>query len=367
MKKFLPYILILVALVGLFGSVKITQAQEKKTCYLSPGTAYRDFSSLSDTTKERCDELGGMWGDPPAPASAPAPTPTDTSTTYTPLAPLPGFATTIDTDPHCNYDKDGKIIKCDNPCVFGTYLNTIIDLVIGFASVLAVVMIVIGGIEYITSDIPSAKGNGKERIINAIFGLVLVLGAYALLNTINPALLDVCLDDKLQEARITIMEEQLKQYSGRGVCEPVADLNNPCRPDKLKAAGFASGEEASSICNGESKGVDDLHSGVDRCADDKAFSFGLFQINIIAHANGIPNNICSNIFQINGGDTQGDCLEYEGKICVKRNCEVKDSAKYQTCINYITRPENNIAYAVTLQKKEGWEPWGAYNSCRKIF
>ena len=40
--------------------------------------------------------------------------------------------------------------------------------------------------------------------------------------------------------------------------------------------------QASSICNGESAGNPSLASGVDKCSDGNSFSFGLFQINIIA-------------------------------------------------------------------------------------
>lgn len=71
----------------------------------------------------------------------------------------------------------------------GEYLNLIIKLIIGISAALAVVMIVIGGIEYMTSELISSKEAGKERIREALLGLLIALGAYALLNTINPDLL----------------------------------------------------------------------------------------------------------------------------------------------------------------------------------
>ncbi|KKQ88061.1 MAG: hypothetical protein UT09_C0004G0003 [Parcubacteria group bacterium GW2011_GWF2_38_8] len=120
---------------------------------------------------------------------------TNTDTTYTPLAPLPGLPEGIafETDPDIN------------SCPFGKYLNIIIKLVIGFAAVLAMVMIVAGGIEYMTSELVSSKEAGKETIKNAILGLLIALGSYLILNTINPQLLSVCLD-KLPEATIVIEE-----------------------------------------------------------------------------------------------------------------------------------------------------------------
>ena len=76
----------------------------------------------------------------------------------------------------------------------GKYLNLMIKLIIGIAAVLAVVMIVVGGIEYMTSELISGKEAGRERITQAILGLLVALGAYALLNTINPSLLKSDLD-----------------------------------------------------------------------------------------------------------------------------------------------------------------------------
>lgn len=115
-----------------------------------------------------------------------------TDTTYTPLASLPGVDTTIDTQS-----------SDSNPCPFGNYLNIIIKLVIGFAAVMAMVMIVMGGIEYMTSELVSSKEAGKERIVHAVLGLLLALGSYLILNTINPQLLSVCLNN-LPQATIEI-------------------------------------------------------------------------------------------------------------------------------------------------------------------
>lgn len=72
----------------------------------------------------------------------------------------------------------------------GGYLNLMIKLFIGICAVLSVIMIVAGGIEYMTSELPGLKSAGKERIIQAILGLLLALGAWTLLYTINPDLLN---------------------------------------------------------------------------------------------------------------------------------------------------------------------------------
>jgi len=103
----------------------------------------------------------------------------DTNTNYQLLAPLP---TGTNSGPMSTYPTgDGSGV--------GGYLNVMIRLFIGICAVLSVVMIVIGGIEYMTTELISSKEEGKKRITNAILGLLLALGAWTLLYTINPDLL----------------------------------------------------------------------------------------------------------------------------------------------------------------------------------
>jgi hypothetical protein len=71
----------------------------------------------------------------------------------------------------------------------GKYLNIMIRIFIGICAVLAVIMIVIGGIEYMTSGLISSKEAGKDRMYGAVLGLLLALGAWTLLYQINPDLL----------------------------------------------------------------------------------------------------------------------------------------------------------------------------------
>jgi len=82
------------------------------------------------------------------------------------------------------------IAKDSSPGLY-TYLKAVFLTGIGLAGVLAVLMIVIGGIQYIGSGMsPSGKEDAKDRITSAILGLLLALGAYLILNTINPNLVN---------------------------------------------------------------------------------------------------------------------------------------------------------------------------------
>lgn len=71
----------------------------------------------------------------------------------------------------------------------GEYIPAVITLTIGIAAVLAFIMITFGGVRYATSDAITGKEEGKKHIEEALWGLVLVIGAYAILNTLNPNLL----------------------------------------------------------------------------------------------------------------------------------------------------------------------------------
>lgn len=228
MKKFLPYILILVMLVGLFSPVIVNAQSPDPTD--GGGTCYDSFDNPTNLTNRQCKLNTGTvttkaytWvpagGTPPGPPTRPpvgglAPgtpgtggiplpgtptisTPTSTKTNYQLLAPLP-----CEKGEGC-VDKQQKNI--DPGKGLGAYLNLMINLIIGIAAVLSVIMIVIGGMEYMTSELPGNKEHGRERMTNAVLGLLIALSAWALLNTINPDLLKS--DVKIDQATVTVMLE----------------------------------------------------------------------------------------------------------------------------------------------------------------
>ena len=91
------------------------------------------------------------------------------NTTYNLLAPLPGL----------------KSIETND---IGKYFNILFNIAIGICGVLAVIMLIIHGISYMTSESFTEKAELKKKIWGPIGGLLLALGAYAILNTIDPAL-----------------------------------------------------------------------------------------------------------------------------------------------------------------------------------
>ncbi|MCC6323388.1 hypothetical protein IT400_01200, partial [Candidatus Nomurabacteria bacterium] len=82
----------------------------------------------------------------------------------------------------------GDTTKIDGTTKVGDYLNTILLIAIGLCGALAVIMIVIYGVQYMGDESVFGKTEAKSHIMAAIMGLLLALGAYTILNTINPNL-----------------------------------------------------------------------------------------------------------------------------------------------------------------------------------
>ena len=161
MKRFLPYILILVVLVGLFSPIRGMYAQDTNYQLLAPLPCPENSTNCIGTTFNPSEE-----------------------------------------------DSTGKNVA------LGKYLNLMIKVIIGLSPVMAVVMIVIGGMEYMTSELISSKEAGKEKIRNALLGLLIALGAYALLFTINPNLLRT--DVKIDTATVEVtLAEAIQSDTGK--------------------------------------------------------------------------------------------------------------------------------------------------------
>ena len=139
-------------------------------------------------------------GDPVAPPSGQSETQSEVQsetpsyggfTAYEPLAPLP-------------LNADGS-----TPTELSKYLPAMFQFLIGIAGVLAVVMIVIGGIQYMSTDAVYGKSEGKEKITQALGGLLLAIIAWLILYTINPEILNTTLGGQnVKKSSSTASEEQ---------------------------------------------------------------------------------------------------------------------------------------------------------------
>ncbi len=125
---------------------------------------------------------------------------------YKLLAPLPIFGSV--------FNASGKS--------FGEYLSIMFTFFVSFAGVLAVVMLIFGGIQYMSTDSLSGTESGRSKMYQAVFGLIIVLASYVILNTVNPNL--VKFNFSIQGQSIEINETAddgtnlTIQYSGAGTC-----------------------------------------------------------------------------------------------------------------------------------------------------
>ncbi len=86
-----------------------------------------------------------------------------------------------------NLDK----IEDQTPNGLSDYINLIIKIVIALAGAIAVVIIIINGIQYMGTDSVWSKSESKLKIGGAIGGIVLLLASYLILYTINPDLVNI--------------------------------------------------------------------------------------------------------------------------------------------------------------------------------
>lgn len=86
-----------------------------------------------------------------------------------------------------------------------SYFMAVVQLAIAVAAVLAVIVMVIAGIEYVGGAAsPSARSDAKERIWGALIGLLIALGSFLVLNSINPDLTIVGVaDDRIISDNLT--------------------------------------------------------------------------------------------------------------------------------------------------------------------
>ena len=106
-------------------------------------------------------------------------------------------------------DPPPKIVNVDFPCPDGSfglgncqpndsipnYLNNIYKFAVGIAGLLALGMIVAGGVYYTVSAGSSDKQKeAKDMITSAVLGVALLLGSYLILKTINPQIVTLDLN-----------------------------------------------------------------------------------------------------------------------------------------------------------------------------
>ncbi len=100
---------------------------------------------------------------------------------YTLLEPLPCLT---GKEANC---QNGEIKKID----LGNAIQYAFNLFMAVAAVAAIFMMTYGGFKYMTTDSWYEKKDGRKNIENALIGLLMVLGAFLIMRTVNPKLVDI--------------------------------------------------------------------------------------------------------------------------------------------------------------------------------
>jgi hypothetical protein len=111
----------------------------------------------------------------------------------------------------------------DTTTTASKFFQGIVPLIIALAGALAVLMIIIGGIQYMSTDAIGEKSEGKERIRNAIGGFILIISAWLILYTVNPKLIEFNLSiPSAKEGAVSISTNNIECAGGRVVIKGVS-------------------------------------------------------------------------------------------------------------------------------------------------
>lgn len=100
---------------------------------------------------------------------------------FVPLAPIPGLT-------------DQSSTSAVDQNTLANFFNNLYKYLVGLAAVLAVIEIIWGGLQISTQDSVSKQGEGRERITQALLGLLLVLSPVIVFSIINPSILNLSLN-----------------------------------------------------------------------------------------------------------------------------------------------------------------------------
>lgn len=148
---------------------------------------------------------------------------------------MPGFT-------HCNsperpIDLGVAIGPFSQVLDIGGYIAAVYQWLLGAGAVFAVIMIMVGGVQYMTSG-GSSTGvtNAKKRIFGALIGVAILIASYAILATVNPQTLSLQLPTlpKVRPILIAGGGQACESFMDRGYVVENAggraytDKNQPC-------------------------------------------------------------------------------------------------------------------------------------------
>lgn len=113
------------------------------------------------------------------------------------------------------------------------YINAIYKYMIGIGITIAIVMIMIGGLQYVLGAGSGNVDKGKERIKNGIVGLILLWSVFLILHTVNPQLVSLKMVELQTVKEIDLPEDEGEiDASAIRVCDTIAACQQLCAQPK---------------------------------------------------------------------------------------------------------------------------------------
>ena len=142
------------------------------------------------------------------------------------------------------------------------YIGVLYKWFIGAAMIVAAFMISVGGFQYITAGaVPKNLSAAKERIKNALIGLLLAISSYVILYTINPAMTNLKLPEIKRIENIPMPSKLCPKEGTKSICK----CGTTCE-------GLDYGVPAGSKCMGQ--GGCDSGDCLNTAASNQEVSFG---------------------------------------------------------------------------------------------
>lgn len=122
----------------------------------------------------------------------------------------------------------------DNPAEnFGNYLNQVYFLSISVAALIAVVKIIIAGVKWMMTDLINGKSEAATEIRTSLLGLLLIISAVLILETINPQLTNFNILRYAAPARQPPPQQQQQQTIVPGAGAAIVPAAIPGQPPDL--------------------------------------------------------------------------------------------------------------------------------------
>ncbi|GEM_PF-6420845 len=162
--------------------------------------------------------------------------PVTRNTTPTPEALTPEALTLPDSSapPPTNADRAAVPITLSQPIDgvtvvtdVGNYIAVVYRYMIGLAGTAAVIMIVYGGFLYLLGSSTGSVSEGKKIIQDAIIGLLLVLGSYTILSTVNPNTLSLKLPNIQKIVPVALPDASTQRNVCTCSCNNIANVSLP--------------------------------------------------------------------------------------------------------------------------------------------